>query len=100
MYIQNITFMVEPHMASNFIEWLIPYVKNCGGRLSTLRQVGGDSVSAEEAASFAYQEEFSSLEDLNIRYESFVENLTEAFTRKFQPNAIFFCSVSEVISIE
>lgn len=97
MLIQNVTFMVEPRNSGEFEAWIRHELGDAMGRLSVMREVGGAPASADEAASYAYQEEFDTIEAARERYETVIEPLTESFLRRFAPHAIFFTSIFETI---
>lgn len=107
MYISNTSFFVEPSQAPVFEEWARTGICNHLGqpekdyrnpRLSRLEQAadGADG----EAASFAFQLEFTSLEDVQKWNAGDGAEIVEEFMARFAPQALTFVSVSKVIPLK
>lgn len=109
MYIYNTTFMVEQSEKENFLTWMrshaLPALVNdslpaMAPRLTLVAEVPGDPEFAAQAASFAFQVEFNSIEDAKKWAETALMPVGGQFTSKFGPeHGLMFATILEVVDL-
>lgn len=101
MFIQNVTFIIEPSKAMEFINWVMPLARKAAGdapsRLSVMRKAGGEEAGDSQAMSVAYQVEFPTVEEAEIWVAKRLNPLVAAFERRYAPGAMVFTSIFETL---
>ncbi len=109
MFIYNITFLVENNNEAEFLTWMRnhalltlinPESPARSPRLTKVAQVPGDPEFAAQAASFAFQVEFDSMEDAAKWAETALAPVGGEFTATFGPErGLMFATILEVIDL-
>ncbi len=109
MYIYNTTFMVDHAEKERFLGWMrsnaLPALVNDTlparePRLTLVAEVPGDPEFAAQAASFAFQVEFDSMEDAAKWAETALAPVGGEFTATFGPErGLMFATILEVIDL-
>lgn len=101
-YIYNTTFVVEKDKEQRFVDWFrlrAACIAEAGMR-PRLSRLAGALAAESEAQSLAFQVESDSEEALQKwAYES-LEPVLGQFMRDFGPDAAYFCSEFEVLSLD
>lgn len=108
IYIYNTSFFVERGKEDLFEKWFTVAVKphldqpeRAGRRprLTTLCSAGDENALENEAASYAFQLEFDSLEAAALWAANDGAEIVEEFMTRFAPDALTFTSVSREIPL-
>lgn len=109
MYIYNTTFMIERSESDNFLAWMrLEALPSLVGedspakapRLTCVAEVPGDSEFAAQAASFAFQTEFDTLEEARGWASTRLADAVGRFKAQFgDDRALTFATILEEIPL-
>lgn len=109
MYIYNTTFMVEQSEKEEFLSWMRSHalaalvndqLPSRSPRLTLVAEVPGDPEFAAQAASFAFQVEFETIEEAGKWAEIALAPVAGEFTSKFGPErGLLFSTILEVVDL-
>lgn len=101
-YIYNTTFVVAKNTEQRFIDWFrlrAACIAEAGMR-PRLSRLAGALATESEAQSLAFQVESDSEEVLQEWARESLEPVLGRFMRDFGPDAAYFCSEFEVVSLD
>ena len=109
MYIYNVTFLVEKGNKQEFMTWfrdeaLVALVNSespaRSPRMTLVAEVPGDPEFVNHAASYAFQTEFTSMDDAKQWAKIYLQPLLGKYTQKFGNElALSFATILEEINL-